>query len=283
MDLKNIMNKVFRKSYLITIISLCVILCGVGFLVYFAALPTKSIIDKYSISEGTDTVISEKSGLGFKSVIFDNKNVPLLSYLMDETLNIDTDGEYIQSLNIGKLCISITGSYLNVNTTVTKEVLNDLLIKLVSELSNENVELIKEGKNIDIPYIITKNDDYVFIDFISYIPNNRDIAVYYRVIVQDVRTLDSELSETEYEILPESNLDEILNLIGLEDTSFLDSVLEEIGTVEDKTESDESIIESENNSDNETEGIIEEENNLNENAEQSVETEVEVKEDESVN
>lgn len=283
MDLKNVLDKVSKKGYLIAIISLCAVLCGIVFLVYFAALPTKSIVDKYSISEGTDTIISEKSGLGFKSVTFDNKNVPLLSYLMDETLNIDTEGEYIQSLNIGKLCISITGSYLNVNTTVTKEVLNDLLTKLVSEISNEDVELIKESKNIDIPYIITKNDDYVFIDFISYIPKNRNIAVYYRVIVQDVRTLDSELSETEYEILPESNLDEILNLIGLEDTSFLKSVLEEIGAVEDKTESDESIIEDESSIANETENVIEEENNLNKKTEQSVETEVEVKEDESVN
>lgn len=273
MRLKNLLNNIHDNNHIISISFFGLLLLCLISLIYFKSLPMKSVMDSVVITGDSDTIISDKSGLGFKNVTFDGNNIALLSYLTDETLNIDKDGEFIQSINIGKLCISISGSYLNVNSTVTTGVLKDLLTKLCSEFNQNDVELIKENIKTDIPYKITKDKEHIFIDFISYVPNNRKIAIYYRVIVQDVRTINDEISETEYNILPDSNLNEILELLGIDDTSFLDEYLQEIGEVKNISEG--AFIEGENSTEN-TINSVDDNNGTNDSIDNSVETDVEL-------
>ena len=73
-----------------------------------------------------------------------------------------------------------------------------MLALLVLSLFNYNVE----------------NEEYVFIDYLTTIPNISSKVVYYRIILQDISQLGSELTDEELAILPD-NLPELLDILGI--------------------------------------------------------------------
>ena len=119
------------------------------------------------------------------------------------------------SVNVGKNCISITSTILEVNNNVNKSIMIDLVEKLNTTLNSTNgSEIIVFNKEVDTPYIISKTDTYTFIDLVSVTKGSRDCVAYYRVILQDVRKLNVEITEEEYNSLPDY-LPELLEVLRI--------------------------------------------------------------------
>ena len=186
-------------------------------------LVEESIISNYEVDNSSDYIISSYTNLGFKLVDLNPDdtivdNVYFLGYLVDDTLEIDIENKYIKSLHIGKTCISITSTVLEVGRGLNHSIMVDLLGTLNEKLNSEEnkvtmVENLEAGK----PYIISKDDTYVYIDYISSIPDKYDSVMYYRIILQDITMLDTEITDDQIELLSDS-LPELLNVLGINES-----------------------------------------------------------------
>ena len=177
-----------------------------------------SIVSNYSVDMQNDYVISTDSSLGFKLVDIDPTegvdNVYFLAYLEDDNIEVNVENQYVKSLSVGKNCISITSAVMDVGRNLNRNIVLDLLDRLSTQVNNEEVIKLWENLENPAPYIISKNDKYVFIDYITTIPNSINRVMYYRLILQDVSILDNTLSEEELAVLPD-NLPELLNILGV--------------------------------------------------------------------
>lgn len=176
--------------------------------------PKEYLGDIYTISENEDYVINSDTKIGFKSLEYKDVNSHILGYL-GESIEISEEEGTVKSLKVGKNCISITGSFLSIERKVTNKIQIDLLQKLSSNLNGDGVEKLFENLESDCPYIISKNDTYLFIDYLTKIPENDKMVVFYRIIVQDISQLDVEMSEIELKSL-EDNLPELLSILEID-------------------------------------------------------------------
>ena len=130
------------------------------------------------------------------NVMLDVYTMNNIGELFNENLDISEEEGIVKSLKVGKTCISLTGSILSINHKVNKNILVDLVKRLNISL-NDKSDIVKiyENLEIDTPYIISENDSYVFIDYITMIPTNSNYVVYYRVILQDISQLNTSLSK----------------------------------------------------------------------------------------
>lgn len=198
---------------LLVIITLCL-------LFLYTLFPTLSINNNYDLVKGVDFDIPNSS-LKFYSVEYDGISTHLLGFknaeeqkLGDELL-IDKENGKISSYRVGKNCIFITSSILDVNAVVTETISEDVLNRINMELTQDKeTEIIVNNKETANPYIISKNDKILFIDFITMLPESKSKLAYYRVIVEEVSNVTPELTEEEISIL-EDYLPELLEIFGI--------------------------------------------------------------------
>lgn len=179
-----------------------------------SVFPKGYLGDIYTILENEDYVINSDTKIGFKSLEYKNVNSHILGYL-GESIEISEEDGTVKSLKVGKNCISITGSLLSIERRITNKIQIDLLQKLSSDLNGEKVNKLFENLESDCPYIISKNDTYLFIDYLTKIPENDKMVVFYRIIVQDISQLNVEMSEIELKSL-EDNLPELLSILEID-------------------------------------------------------------------
>lgn len=194
-----------------------IILC---FLFLYTLFPTLSINNNYDLVNGVDFDIPNSS-LKFYSVEYDGISTHLLGFKnaeeqkLGEELLIDKENGKISSYRVGKNCIFITSSILDVNAVVTETISEDVLNRINMELTqNKETEIIVNNKETANPYIISKNDKILFIDFITMLPESKSKLAYYRVIVEDVSNVTPELTEEDISIL-EDYLPELLEIFGI--------------------------------------------------------------------
>lgn len=193
---------------------MCIVLCLAGCSVDVNQMALQS---NYNVDNENDFIISQESGLGLKLVEYSkNDKVYMLAYLNDENMLIDSENQYIKSLVVGKTCISVTSTVLDVGRCLNKEILTDLITRLNNQLNDDSAVKVSEKLGEDSYYIISKNDVYVFIDYLTTIPNKSDKVLYNRFIVQDVSMLDEKLTEEEIAILPDY-LPELLEVLSIEE------------------------------------------------------------------
>lgn len=177
----------------------------------------------YTVDNQNDFVIGEESGLGLKLLEYSDIDTKeksyayVLAYLNDETMIMDTENAYVKSLIAGKTCISITSTILDVGRQLNEGIIIDLLNRLNNQMNDENIEKVSEKLTDGAYYIISKNDSYVFIDYLTTIPNVFDKVMYSRFIVQDVSMLDVEITEEENAILSDY-LPELLSVLKIEES-----------------------------------------------------------------
>jgi hypothetical protein len=92
--------------------------------------------------------------------------------------------------------------------------MSDLVGKLRESLNGENSEIVIKNDKALNPYIISKNEEYIFIDYVTGCLNDRTKVVYYRIIIQDVNKLGLELSEEDLSEL-EDYLPKLLNILNI--------------------------------------------------------------------
>lgn len=209
-----------KKLLLFTVVFIVVVtIC----LVFLSKLyPTLSINNNYDLVSGEDFDIPNSS-YKFYSVEYDGISTHLLGYKnaesqkIGEELLIDKENGKISSYRVGKNCIFITSSILDVNAVVTETISEDVLNRINMGLNKDNeTEIIINNKETENPYIISKNKDTLFIDFITMIPETKSKLAYYRIIVQDVLNVTPELTEDEVSVL-EDYLPELLKILGIEE------------------------------------------------------------------
>ena len=194
---------------------MCIVLCLVGCSVDVNQMALQS---NYDVDNENDFVISQESGLGLKLVEYSKNNkVYMLAYLNDENMLIDSENQYIKSLVVGKTCISSTSTVLDVGRCLNKEILVDLITRLNNQLNDDSAVKISENLGDESYYIISKNDTYAFIDYLTTIPNKSDKVLYNRFIIQDVSLLDEALTEEEIAVLPDF-LPELLEVLNIEES-----------------------------------------------------------------
>ncbi len=201
-------------SFLIIFILIGLVLCYIGLQGY----PKNIINSKFELIEGQDYKINENSDLSLKYIEMNNENGFLLCY-DNENLEIDTQDEemkLVKSIKVGKSCISITGSFFNVNNRVTKNIEKDILQSFYERMSIEDVVKIEEYLDIDTPYIVSKNEKCYFIDYVCPLNDNTRYVIYYRIIIQDVENLNIELTENEKDTLKDF-LPELLKVMNIAD------------------------------------------------------------------
>lgn len=200
-----------KKKLVFCFVCFCCLLTSCG------VIPKESLLTSYELIENEDYLINETSQIGFKAINYKDVSTYVLTYF-NENLDISEEEGIVKSLKVGKTCISLTGSILNINHKVNKNILVDLVKRLNISL-NDKSDIVKiyENLEIDTPYIISENDSYVFIDYITMIPTNNNYVVYYRVILQDISQLNTSLSKDEYNILSD-NLEELLDILGINET-----------------------------------------------------------------
>lgn len=201
------------KKMLVVLIISFILFCILG-VIGSQGLYCKGIEQYYSIKED-GFVISEESQLGFIPFEYKEKNYFLLGY---DNSNLEKKEEgSMTSVNVGKNCISITSTVLEVNNNVNKAIMIDLVERLNKTLNSSNdSNIVVFNKEVDAPYIISKNDTYTFIDLVSVTKGSRDCVAYYRIILQDVRKLNVEVTEEEYNTLPDY-LPELLDVLKISD------------------------------------------------------------------
>lgn len=197
-----------RKWFLI--IMLVFVFCLSGCSVF----PKDYLGSAYTFVENEEYTINSDTNIGFKTITYKNINTHILSYL-NENLEVSEEEGTVKSLKVGKNCISITGSLLSIERRITNKIQIDLLQKLSSDLNGENVDKLFENLESDCPYIISKNDTYLFIDYLTKIPENDKMVTFYRIIVQDISQLNVEMSEIELKSL-EDNLPELLSILNID-------------------------------------------------------------------
>lgn len=202
------------KKIISLALCMCIVLCLAGCSVDVNQMALQS---NYNVDNENDFIISQESGLGLKLVEYSkNDKVYMLAYLNDENMLIDSENQYIKSLVVGKTCISVTSTVLDVGRCLNKEILTDLITRLNNQLNDDSAVKVSEKLGEDSYYIISKNDVYVFIDYLTTIPNKSDKVLYNRFIVQDVSMLDEKLTEEEIAILPDY-LPELLEVLSIEE------------------------------------------------------------------
>ena len=72
------------------------------------------------------------------------------------------------------------------------------LYQLRNKLNGENSEIIVFNEDAPNPYIVSENEDYIFIDYITGVKNSKTSVVYYRIIIQNTKDLNVEISDDEY-------------------------------------------------------------------------------------
>lgn len=173
---------------------------------------------KYSVDTVSDYKISTTSGIGLKLLKYNqngvDKQVYLLAYLNDSNMEVNTENTYIKSLAVGKTCISMTSTVMELGRKLNIHILEDLITQLNTRLTEDKADKIIEHIGEDKFYIISKNDTYIFIDYLTTIPNVTNQVAYYRIILQDVSVLDKELTAEEIEILPDY-LPELLGILEI--------------------------------------------------------------------
>lgn len=195
------------KKVVFLLCLVCIFLSSCG--VY----PSISLDSKFDVVIGEDKKLEGYSDLSFKNINYNGVNIPVLVYLTD-TLELFEEEGRVQSFIAGKTCISIMGSVLNVNKTVTNTIASHLIQELNGAMGE--YEIVGKQLDTDMPYIISKNDMSVFIDFITSISSNKKYVVYYRIIIQDVSQLGTEMTEEEYLSLPDV-LNELLEVLDIEE------------------------------------------------------------------
>ena len=181
-----------------------------------------SLISKYDVDNINDYIISSKSNLGFKLVDLNleddlSDNVYFLGYLVSKDMDIDVENQFVKSLSVGKTCISITSSVLDLGRNINRNIIVDLVNNLNEKINSEGTVKICENLENSSPYIISKNDEFVFIDYVTTIPNSYDRLMYYRIILQDISLLNTDWSEEEIAILPDC-LQELLDVLGIKES-----------------------------------------------------------------
>ena len=181
-----------------------------------------SLISKYDVDNTNDYIISSKSNLGFKLVDLNleddlSDNVYFLGYLVSKDMDIDAENQFVKSLSVGKTCISITSSVIDLGRNINRNIIVDLVNNLNEKINSEGTVKICENLENSSPYIISKNDEFVFIDYVTTIPNSYDRLMYYRIILQDISLLNTDLSEEEIVILPDC-LQELLDVLGIKES-----------------------------------------------------------------
>ena len=198
--------------------------------------------NKYEVNNDDDYIIDKKSNLGLKSLKYKGKNVYLLGYLDEENIKVDEKTGYFQSLKVGKNCISITSTVLDINKRINENIMRDILEKFNTELGGETVDKQVE-KDF---YIISKAEKCVIIDYLTTIPNNYNKVAYYRIIIQDISMVSHDLTEEELAIL-EDYLPILLKELGISEKfempkqgmKFEVEELEEIEKLEETEENQE--------------------------------------------
>ena len=179
-----------------------------------------SLQSNYSIENKKDYIISEESSLGFKYLEYKSNlstsSAYVLAYLDDENIEVNSENAYVKSLCGGKTCISLTSSVLDIGRRLNENIMKDLLNKLNTQMNSERAEKVSENITETGYYVISENDEYVFIDYLTTIPNVANKVVYYRIILQDVSILGMELSDAELAILPDY-LSELLEVLGIKE------------------------------------------------------------------
>ena len=206
-----------KKIVLVLSLALLLLLsaCGVN-------INEVSLISKYDVDNTNDYIISSKSNLGFKLVDLNleddlSDNVYFLGYLVSKDMDIDAENQFVKSLSVGKTCISITSSVLDLGRNINRNIIVDLVNNLNEKINSEGTVKICENLENSSPYIISKNDEFVFIDYVTTIPNSYDRLMYYRIILQDISLLNTDLSEEEIAILPDC-LQELLDVLGIKES-----------------------------------------------------------------
>ena len=202
---------------------LCATLVACCLTAYSVNVNEVALESKYSVDSVSDYKISTTSGLGLKLLKYQengvDKQVYLLAYLNDENIEINTQNTYIKSLAVGQTCISMTSTVMDLGRNLNMSILKDLIGQLNTRLTEDKAEKIIEhidGKDNKF-YIISKNDTYIFIDYLTTIPEVTNKVAYYRIILEDVSLLDKELKQEEIDILP-NHLPELLEVLGISET-----------------------------------------------------------------
>ena len=199
------------KKMLVVLVISFLLFCILG-VIGSQGLYCKGIEHYYAITK-SGVEISSESKLSFVPMDYNGKSYNLLAY-NNSNLEVNNEGS-MTSVNVGKNCISITSTILEVNNNVNKSIMIDLVEKLNTTLNSTNgSEIIVFNKEVDTPYIISKTDTYTFIDLVSVTKGSRDCVAYYRVILQDVRKLNVEITEEEYNSLPDY-LPELLEVLRI--------------------------------------------------------------------
>ena len=200
------------------------VLCGAVILCCFTGCSVNvnevALETRYEVDSVSDYKISATSGLGLKLLKYTeggvDKQVYLLAYLNDENIEVNTENTYVKSLAVGQTCISMTSTMMDLGRSLNMSILKDLIGQLNTRLNEDKadkiIEHIDEGDNRF--YIISKNDTYIFIDYLTTIPNITNKVAYYRIILEDVSLLDKELTQEEIDSLP-NHLPELLEVLGI--------------------------------------------------------------------
>ena len=194
---------------------------GISFIVFivlgilsFSDLNYGVFETNYTFIDGETLKIKDETNLSLIPIENNNVKYHILGY-DNKNLNID-ENVSVSSVIIGKNCISITGSVLDVNTRLNKSIMSDLVSKLRNKLNGENSEIIVFNEDAPNPYIVSENEDYIFIDYITGVKNSKTSVVYYRIIIQNTKDLNVEISDDEYNSLPDY-LPELLEVLGIKE------------------------------------------------------------------
>lgn len=209
-----------KKIILFTCMAFVILILCMVFL--YKLFPTLSINNNYNLVDGVDFDIPNSS-LKFYSIEYDGISTHLLGFknaekqkLGDELL-IDKKNGKISSYRVGKNCIFITSSILDVNAVVTDAISEDVLNRINIGLSQDKeTEILINNKETSNPYIVSKKDNILFIDFITMLPESKSKLAYYRVIIEDVLNVTPSLTEEEIMIL-EDYLPDVVEVFGIKE------------------------------------------------------------------
>ena len=170
------------------------------------------VLEKIYNYNSSDILLDENSKLSLLSYDYTGTNYGVLCF-NNKNLTLNDNGS-VSSYVVGKNCISIMANIFDVNTNVNKSIMSDLVGKLRESLNGENSEIVIKNDKALNPYIISKNEEYIFIDYVTGCLNDRTKVVYYRIIIQDVNKLGLELSEEDLSEL-EDYLPKLLNILNI--------------------------------------------------------------------
>lgn len=201
-----------------------VLLCfAISLIVYVHQTSVKTtLMGEYNLITNEEYKINDT--LSFYPVKYEDKNTHMLGYSVDENIEIQEPEGNIKSIIVGKECISITASVFNFEGRLTKDRLSSFLTALSGTLSSENVSEVLSNLDAEQPYIISQNKDTLFIDYITG-TDNKNVVVFYRIIVKDARSVTPDLTEKEYQVLS-SYLTDLKEVLKINEDLVIPFVLE---------------------------------------------------------